>query len=71
VASAPAYANGQFSLTVNGQTGPDYTLQVSTNLADGNWTTLFTTNSPPSPFTFTDPNAGAQPVQFYRILLGP
>jgi len=71
VAGAPVYADGQFSLTITGQAGPDYTLQVSTNLADGVWTTLFTTNSPPSPFTFTDPNAGAQPMQFYRVLLGP
>ncbi len=70
-AGSPAYAGGQFSLTVNGQVGPDYALQVSTDLASGVWTTLLTTNSPPSPFTFEDPNAGAQPMQFYRIKVGP
>jgi len=29
------------------------------------------TNSPASPFTLNDPNAAAQPVQFYRIVTGP
>ena len=67
----PVYAGGQFSLTVNGQVGPDYALQVSSDLASGVWTTLLTTNSPPSPFTFEDPSAGAQPMQFYRIKVGP
>ena len=69
--STVSYADGQFSLTVNGQVGPDYAVQVSTNLTDGNWTTLFTTNSPPSPFTFTDSSAGLVPAQFYRIVVGP
>ncbi len=68
-AGSAAYAGGQFSLTVSGQAGPDYALQVSTDLM--NWTTLLITNSPPLPFTFTDPNAGAQPMQFYRIKVGP
>ena len=68
--SAPAYSNGQFSLSVTGLVGPDYALQVSTNLAGGAWVTLLRSNSPPSPFTFTDTNAiGAQ--QFYRIIVGP
>jgi autotransporter-associated beta strand protein len=64
-----AYSNGQFSLTVNGDTGPDYIVQVSTNLL--NWQSLFTNNSPAMPFIFTDTNAVAVPVQFYRIELGP
>ena len=66
-----SYSNGQFSLTVNGQVGPDYALQVSTNLASGNWATLMATNSPPSPFTFIDANAGSFPAQFYRVVAGP
>jgi carbonic anhydrase/acetyltransferase-like protein (isoleucine patch superfamily) len=67
--SAPALINGSFSFQVNGQAGPDYTVQVSTNLAD--WSALFTTNSPPLPFSWTDPNPAVGPVQFYRLLLGP
>jgi autotransporter-associated beta strand protein len=68
-ASAPGYANGQFSLTVSGDTGPDYILQSSTDLV--NWQSLLTNSSPAVPFTFTDTNAAAVPTQFYRVLLGP
>ena len=67
--SAASYANGQFSLTVNGDTGPDYIIQTSTNLV--NWQSLLTNSSPAVPFVFTDTNAAAAPVQFYRVLLGP
>jgi pectin methylesterase-like acyl-CoA thioesterase len=71
VASALAYFGGQFSVNVSGQVGPDYELQATTNLADGTWVDIATTNSPTSPFTLTDTNAAAQPVQFYRIVAGP
>jgi hypothetical protein len=67
--SSASYAGGQFSLTVNGDFGPDYILQVSTNLVD--WQGLFTNSSPSLPFTFVDTNAAAVPAQFYRVLLGP
>ena len=67
--SAAAYANGQFSMTINGETGPDYIIQVSTNLVD--WQSLSTNSPPIVPFLFTDTNAAAFPVKFYRVLLGP
>ena len=69
--SSSAISGGQFTLTVSGQSGPDYAIQVSTNLANGGWATIFSTNSPALPFTFTDPNTGAQSIQFYRIVAGP
>jgi hypothetical protein len=66
----PSYSAGQFSVSVSGEVGPDYALQVSTNLSGGVWVTLLQSNSPPSPFTFIDTNAiGA--AQFYRIIVGP
>jgi pectin methylesterase-like acyl-CoA thioesterase len=65
-----AYANGQFTLSVSGQAGPNYTVQVSTNLAGGSWSTLYTTNPAVMPFTFTYTNA-VLPIEFYRILVGP
>jgi autotransporter-associated beta strand protein len=68
-ASAVSYVNGQFSLTVSGDTGPDYILQTSTDLI--NWQSVLTNSSPATPFTFTDTNAAAVPTQFYRVLLGP
>jgi pectin methylesterase-like acyl-CoA thioesterase len=72
VASTPAYSGGQFTVTVSGQIGPDYELQGATNLAGGSWTDIATTNSPASsPFMLTDPNAAAQPAQYYRIVVGP
>ena len=68
--NVPAYSTGQFSVSVAGEVGPDYALQVSTNLSSGVWTTLLRSNSPASPFTFTDTNA-ANAQQFYRIVVGP
>ncbi len=62
--------NGQFTLQVtNSIVGPDYAVQVSSNLLD--WTTAFITNSPAVPFSWTDTNTATQPVQFYRIEIGP
>jgi carbonic anhydrase/acetyltransferase-like protein (isoleucine patch superfamily) len=67
--SAAAIANGQFAFQVNGDFGPDYSIQTSTNLMD--WTTAFTTNSPALPFTWLDPNPQLDPVRLYRVKLGP
>jgi pectin methylesterase-like acyl-CoA thioesterase len=67
--SAPAYAAGQFTLSVDGQTGPDYEVFASTNLTD--WVSLVTNTSPTMPFLFTDPNAASYPQRFYRIVVGP
>jgi len=65
------WRNGQFTLFVtNSLVGPDYAVQVSSNLF--NWNTRFITNSPPSnSFQWTDTNALALPVQFYRVKTGP
>jgi pectate lyase len=60
---------GHLHLTINGQVGPDYAVQASTNLAG--WQTVFTTNSPPTPFDWIDTNTTAYPVRFYRVVLGP
>ena len=69
--NSSAYTGGQFSLSVNGQVGPDYAIQVTTNLGLGGWTTLYTTSSIAMPFTFVDTNANAAPIQFYRVIVGP
>jgi hypothetical protein len=66
---SPLWAAGQFSLTVSGQTGPDYAVQASTNLVD--WQTVFQTNSPAMPFDWSDPNSGTYSAQFYRVVVGP
>ena len=69
ILSLPAWNNGSFTLQVSGQAGPDYAVQVSTNLTD--WSTVWTTNSPPTPFGWADTNASAAPFRFYRVLVGP
>ena len=67
--SSPTLVGGQFNLAVDGQSGPDYAVQASTNLVD--WQTVFSTNSPAMPFQWADPNAGTFPMRFYRIIVGP
>ena len=66
--AAPA-VEGQFALSVNGDFGPDYTLQASSNLV--NWTDLFITNLPALPFYWADPHASNFDRRFYRTRLGP
>jgi glucuronoarabinoxylan endo-1,4-beta-xylanase len=63
-----SFGQGQFSMAIAGPQGPDYTLLMSTDLVT--WQSIFTTNSPVMPFTFTDPNA-TNPNQFYQIQIGP
>jgi pectate lyase len=62
-------AGGQLRLTVTGQVGPDYAVQASTNMAG--WQTIYTTNSPPTPFDWIDTNTTAFPARFYRVVIGP
>jgi hypothetical protein len=64
-----AISGGQLALTVAGDVGPDYAVQASTNLVD--WQTIFTTNSPATPFNFADPDTSLYSVRFYRIAIGP
>jgi autotransporter-associated beta strand protein len=67
--TSPAWSGGLFGMVIDGQAGPDYAVQLSTNLTS--WTTVFTTNSPALPFSWTDPNSGSYPAGFYRIIVGP
>src|SRR5262249_17196464 len=67
--TAVALNGGQLALTVAGDVGPDYAVQASTNLVD--WQTIFTTNSPATPFNFADPDTSLYSVRFYRIAVGP
>ena len=66
--SSLSFAGGQFSFSVSGQSGPDYAIEISTNLTQ--WSNVFITNSPALPFNWTDA-ATNSPVRFYRVKLGP
>ena len=61
--------NGQFSLLVNGDTGPDYYIQATTNLIQ--WQTIYTNVSATLPFSWTDLPATNLSSRFYRVNLGP
>ncbi len=64
-----AFANGAFSLTVNGDAGHNYIIQSSADLAG--WTSIFTNYNPTMPFLWTDPAAGTFSQRFYRVQVGP
>ena len=66
--TTPGIVAGQFIFLVNGQAGPDYAVQGSSNLV--NWDTLLITNPRTMPFSWNT-NVGALPARFYRIKVGP
>jgi hypothetical protein len=63
-----AFAGGHIGFNISGPSGPDYAIEISTNLTQ--WNNVFTTNSPALPFNWADTNS-ALPQRFYRIKLGP
>jgi Glycosyl hydrolase catalytic core/F5/8 type C domain/Carbohydrate binding module (family 6) len=67
--NAASITNGQFGFWINGNAGPDYTVEVSTNL--NSWTPVITSSSPSLPYFWADTNAVAYPALFYRVVLGP
>ena len=70
--SSAAATNGTFSLTVNGDNGPDYVLLGTTNLNPPiSWQPVKTNLSALPPINFTDPAATNFTRRFYRIQLGP
>ena len=71
VVFAPTVSGGMLSLLVNGDSGPDYTLQGTTNLNPTvNWLPLQTNLAATPPFTFTNALTHS-PSFFYRVKLGP
>lgn len=69
--SLPSWATNRFTMRLSGAPRQNYTLQVSTNLAEANWMSLFVTNNPDvGTFLVRDPNA-THGQRAYRILIGP
>jgi hypothetical protein len=66
-----SWITNRFTMRLSGAPRQNYTLQVSTNLAGTNWTSLFLTNNPDiGTFIVRDPNASDR-QRLYRILIGP
>ncbi|MGA9780229.1 MAG: hypothetical protein WBS33_18380 [Verrucomicrobiia bacterium] len=66
--SSTTWTNGQFTLQISGESGPDYEIQTSTNLTQ--WSAVFTSNSPAMPFSWQD-IAATNSARFYRVVVGP
>ena len=72
VLSSAALASGIFSLTISGNSGPDYVVQATTNLTGRtNWMPVFTNTSVSPPFRFVDSTVTNFPHKFYRTILQP
>jgi hypothetical protein len=71
--SQPFFSTGGFQMQIGGDTGPDYSVYATTNLAlnFANWNWLLTSNSPALPFQFQDRMATNYSQRFYRVLIGP
>jgi len=69
--TAVSWVTNRFTLRLAGAPHQNYTLQTTTNLAAGNWTSLFVTNNPDTgTFLVRDANA-TNTEQHYRVLIGP
>ncbi len=55
-------------LTIQSDTNVLNQIQYTTNLSQGNWTTLTNLSVTQSPYWFTDQSAPAAPARYYRVL---
>jgi len=63
---AQRFSPTQFGFNIYGGIGVNYNVQVATNLASPNWSTLFSLQLTNSPFFVADPNATNR-AGFYRV----
>ena len=70
--TGPVLNGGRPQLQINGPAGYFYFVDVTASLAiPGVWQTVFSTNSPSLPLTWTDGDTNFSLQRFYRIRLGP
>jgi glucosylceramidase len=67
--NSPLITNGQFGFWINGDAGPDYTVQMSTNLTA--WSAVATVTPSALPWFWSATNSLSFPICFFRTLLGP
>jgi uncharacterized repeat protein (TIGR03803 family) len=63
---APTLTTGAFEMQMAGPAGSNYYLQTSTDLS--NWTPFSSNYAMDGILDFSDTNAGAQPMRFYRVI---
>jgi len=64
--SNPVLSGGTLTFTLTATPGTPITVQTSTTLQKGSWTTLLTTNSGTGTVTITDTPSKSVPTHFYR-----
>ena len=70
--ASPTLVPGGLGLTISGPAGPDYVVQVATNLhGSAAWLPLITNANASPPFEFIDPKSTNFPTRFYRVILQP
>jgi hypothetical protein len=69
VLSLPVWLTNRFQMRLTGAANQTYSVQVSTNLAATNWSTLMTTNLSASPALIQD-NQATNKQRFYRVKVG-
>jgi len=61
-------AGGKLTFRVAGTPNLPATIQASTNLAAGNWISLFTNSTASGAFSYTNTGTGAHPNRFFRAI---
>ncbi|HUR45758.1 MAG TPA: cohesin domain-containing protein [Candidatus Saccharimonadales bacterium] len=69
LANSSSLANGQFSLSLSGDAGASYVVEVSSDLL--HWSDLASVSNNPGTTLVTDPDAAAHTHRFYRVRVGP
>ncbi|HXB59287.1 MAG TPA: carboxypeptidase-like regulatory domain-containing protein, partial [Candidatus Acidoferrales bacterium] len=65
-------SSNTFQMLINGvQTGYNYTVQMSTNLASTNWTSIYTTNAPGTNALLVPDSNATNQSRFYRVQVVP
>jgi len=72
IISSPSLSGGVFQFSVNGDAGPEYIIEVTTNLGVPNsWQTIYSNSPPELPFVVSNPVTSNLSQRFYRVRLGP
>lgn len=66
-----SWVTNRFTLRLAGAPRQNYTLQYTTNLTAGPWTTLLITNNPEVGTFVVRDNGATNALRFYRVLVGP